>query len=179
MSTAFQPTAFQSDAWQILAGASGAVVVVPDVVGQLEADGTLVLTTALFAVVVEYAKSSSVRAGVIISQNPVGGSSALQGATVTILVSLGDSGGGTSKKKHKFALHIHGQRVLGTKEDFQALLPKISIPVEEIKVMALTPSIRLPETDDFEKQAKMLESELKLALQAIRDQEDEDILKYL
>lgn len=64
-------------------------VEVPDVVGDLQAAGTLELETALFVVAVSTAYSPSVAVGVIISQSPAGGAFAGQGSTVTITVSLG------------------------------------------------------------------------------------------
>jgi beta-lactam-binding protein with PASTA domain len=88
VSTAFQSDAFQGDAFQILAGDAGTVVIVPDVVGLTQAAGTSTLQALLFNVAVVYARSRQ-PAGTIISQEPVAGSSALEGATVTITVSLG------------------------------------------------------------------------------------------
>lgn len=65
-------------------------VVVPDVVGQTQADGTLTLEGAGFVVVVVTAASSAVPAGSIISQAPAGGTEAAPGSTVTITVSTGE-----------------------------------------------------------------------------------------
>ena len=64
-------------------------VEVPDVVGETQAAGTLELETALFVVSVSTAYSPSVAVGLIISQDPVGGSFATSGSTVEIVVSLG------------------------------------------------------------------------------------------
>jgi len=76
-------------------------VPVPDVVGQTEASGTTDLQADGFVVAVVTAYSSTVAAGLIISQDPVAGSFPGTGATVTITVSLGeapvvqqDAGGG-------------------------------------------------------------------------------------
>lgn len=66
-----------------------APVAVPDVVGETQAAGTATLEGDGFIVAVETAYSSSVAAGVIISQSPVGGSMGHAGDTVTITVSLG------------------------------------------------------------------------------------------
>jgi hypothetical protein len=71
------------------AGQAAVLVEVPDVVGETQAAGTTTLETALFVVSVTTDYSSSVAAGLIISQSPVGGSFAAQGSTVGIVVSLG------------------------------------------------------------------------------------------
>lgn len=70
-------------------GQAAVLVEVPDVVGETEAAGTLELETALFVVSVTTAYSASVAAGLIVSQDPVGGSFASEGSTVEIVVSLG------------------------------------------------------------------------------------------
>lgn len=72
-----------------LASWARALVEVPDVVGQTEANGTTALEAEGFVVAVETAYSDSVAVGLVISQDPVGGSFASSGATVTITVSLG------------------------------------------------------------------------------------------
>lgn len=64
-------------------------VEVPDVVGETQAAGTLELETALFVVSVTTAYSPSVALGLIISQDPVGGTFTASGSTVEIVVSLG------------------------------------------------------------------------------------------
>jgi hypothetical protein len=64
-------------------------VEVPDVVGDTQAAGTLELETALFVVSVTTAYSPSVALGLIISQDPIGGTFAASGSTVEIVVSLG------------------------------------------------------------------------------------------
>lgn len=66
------------------------VVAVPDVVGETQAQGTIDLEAVGFVVAVVTAYSSVVAAGIIISQDPVAGSTPGTGATVTITVSLGD-----------------------------------------------------------------------------------------
>jgi hypothetical protein len=65
------------------------VVEVPDVVGETEAAGTTELEAVLFVVSVSYSYSSSVAEGLIISQDPIGGTFANEGSTVSIVVSLG------------------------------------------------------------------------------------------
>ena len=70
-------------------GAGASPVEIPDVVGETQAAGTTELETAGFVVAVATAYSSSVAAGLIISQDPVGGTFAYAGSTVTITVSLG------------------------------------------------------------------------------------------
>jgi hypothetical protein len=71
------------------AGTAPVLVEVPDVVGETQANGTTELETALFVVAVETEYSDSVAVGLIISQDPIGGSMAVEGSTVTITVSLG------------------------------------------------------------------------------------------
>jgi hypothetical protein len=71
-----------------------ALVTVPDVVGDTQAAGTTELETALFAVAVANAYSSTVAVGLIIEQSPAGGTDAPEGSTVTITVSLGESSSG-------------------------------------------------------------------------------------
>lgn len=68
-------------------------VAVPDVVGETQAAGTIDLLAAGFVVSVSTAYDSIVPLGIIISQSPLGGSSALPGTTVTIVVSLGPPSG--------------------------------------------------------------------------------------
>lgn len=81
-----------TDLWAADFWSSGAAATVPDVVGQTEANGTLELEGDGFVVAVVTAASSTVAAGLIISQDPVAGSSAAPGSTVTITVSTGDTG---------------------------------------------------------------------------------------
>ncbi len=64
-------------------------VEVPDVVGETEAAGTATLEGDGFVVAVETAYSPTIAEGLIISQDPTGGSFAASGSTVTITVSLG------------------------------------------------------------------------------------------
>lgn len=71
--------------------AGNAPVTVPDVVGQTQAAGTATLEGDGFVVSVATAYSNVVAAGLIISQVPAGGGSAVSGSTVTITVSLGDA----------------------------------------------------------------------------------------
>lgn len=66
-----------------------ALVSVPNVVGETQAQGTTDLQSAGFVVVVQSAYSPTVLAGLVISQQPVGGSSVVAGSTVIIIVSLG------------------------------------------------------------------------------------------
>jgi len=64
---------------------------VPNVVNQTQAQATTTLTTAAgqFLVVVATANSNTILAGRVISQNPAGGTQAVIGSTVGIVVSLG------------------------------------------------------------------------------------------
>lgn len=67
-------------------------VAVPDVVGLDQAAATAALEDDGFAVAVVTAASSTVAAGLVISQEPAAGASASTGSTVTITVSTGDAG---------------------------------------------------------------------------------------
>ncbi len=97
--------AWAPGAWAGTAWAEGAPVEVPDVVGLAQADATTTLEGDGFVVAVTTAASSTVPAGQVISQDPVGGSFATAGSTVTIVVSTGDVPsvnplmGGSKKKK--------------------------------------------------------------------------------
>ena len=64
-------------------------VAVPDVVGSSQAGAETQLTGAGFTVVVTQAESSSVPAGVVVSQSPQAGVVATPGSSVTIVVSTG------------------------------------------------------------------------------------------
>lgn len=81
------------------------LVTVPDVVGETQAQGTTDLQAVGFVVVVSTAYSSVVAAGLIISQNPVGGVDYPLGGSVSIVVSLGDApasdGAGRSRRKRQ------------------------------------------------------------------------------
>jgi beta-lactam-binding protein with PASTA domain len=70
-------------------GTAAALVEVPDVVGETQAQATTDLEAVLFVVAVETAYSASIAVGLVISQDPVGGEFAAEGSTVTITVSLG------------------------------------------------------------------------------------------
>jgi hypothetical protein len=83
--------AWREGAWKGTAWATQPPVQVPDVVGQTQADGTNALEADGFVVAVVTAYSSTVAAGLIISQDPVAGSTPGTGATVTITVSLGEA----------------------------------------------------------------------------------------
>ncbi len=83
-------------AWLVNLGFAGGGAVtpptpVPDVVGETQAAGTAILEGDGFVVAVVTAYSSVVAAGLIISQDPIAGSTPGTGATVTITVSLGDA----------------------------------------------------------------------------------------
>lgn len=89
---AFSTDAFDAQAFDDAAFLfEDAGVVVPDVVGQSQADATTALEGEGFVVSVQTAYSSVVPAGDVISQVPAGGVEALEGSTVTITVSLGEA----------------------------------------------------------------------------------------
>lgn len=107
---AWAENAWAGTAW----AAQSAPVEVPDVVGETQASGTTTLETALFVVAVQQDYSSTVAAGLIISQSPTAGSFANSGSTVTIVVSLGArpvSEGGSAKRQHRrrHLVEIDGQ----------------------------------------------------------------------
>jgi beta-lactam-binding protein with PASTA domain len=62
---------------------------IPDVVGETIAYATEVLEDAGFTVIVTYAYSPTLRAGLVISQIPEGGETAESGSVVAIVISLG------------------------------------------------------------------------------------------
>jgi len=66
---------------------------VPNVVGETQAQATTDIHAAGFAVQVSSAYSGTVAAGLVISQSPTGGSSAVAGSIVSIVVSLGPATG--------------------------------------------------------------------------------------
>jgi hypothetical protein len=73
-----------------------AVVLVPNVVGQTQATAQSMITSALLVVgTISNAYSDTVPAGRVISQNPVGGSTAVVGAAVNLTISQGPAPGGS------------------------------------------------------------------------------------
>lgn len=180
MSTAFQPTGFQSDAFQILAGLAGTPVIVPDVVGQDQESGTTELQTEGFPVVVVEVDSAQA-AGTIVSQDPIAGSVALSGATVTISVSRG-SGKFYKKFRRKYAVWIGGVKYLGTQEDFQRVVQQAFEAEPERELPQIR--VEMPKKDEFAEAARELETQLKATMliaqkRAYDLQEDEDIVRFL
>lgn len=97
----------------LLLGTPPDLATVPDVVGETQAQATTDIQAVGFVVAVATDYSSSVAAGIVISQSPTGGSSAIVGSTVTITVSLGaraDTGAGASqRKRRRYYVEIDGQ----------------------------------------------------------------------
>jgi len=62
------------------------------VVGQLQAAAAAAITAAHLVPAINTAASATVATGLVISQAPTGGASAVTGSTVTLLVSLGPAG---------------------------------------------------------------------------------------
>ena len=65
------------------------LVTVPNEVGQLQAAAAAAITAAHLVPAINTANDAVVPAGVVISQAPAGGASAVTGSTVTLLISLG------------------------------------------------------------------------------------------
>jgi hypothetical protein len=95
--------------------ASGApTATVPDVVGAVQAQAVIDIGAAGFVASVVFDYSGTVAAGVVISQVPTGGSTALVGSTVAITVSLGvrtNSGAGRPRRprRKRYVLRIDGK----------------------------------------------------------------------
>jgi len=91
------------------------LVEVPDVVGETQAAGTATLEGEGFVVAVSTAYSSTVAAGLIISQDPVGGVEYPAGGTVEIVVSLGEApvsenkGAGRKRRRRRLIVEIDGR----------------------------------------------------------------------
>jgi hypothetical protein len=94
-------------------GEEASLVTVPDVVGQDQASAVAELEGALFVVAVQTDYSSTVPAGTVISQSPTAGTEAVEGSTVTIVVSLGirtNTGAGRSRRRgSKYVIRIDGK----------------------------------------------------------------------
>lgn len=201
MSTAFQTDAFQSNAWQIAAGTGEAPVSVPDVVGQTQAQGTTNLQAAGFVVVVQTAPSNQ-PAGIITAQDPVGGSLALPGATVTITVSLGSTGAGSNKPRRireryiaRFKGEDHEFSTLEALEEFVQQAQKVEqkrpkkarapirIELAPAFFEDLPPAVQMPAQLTQVRPSRALEQIKKLERrieQAIQDDEDDnEVLLWL
>jgi hypothetical protein len=92
-------------------GTAAPTATVPNVVGETQAQATTDITGVGFVVSVATAYSSTVATGLVIEQSPVGGTTANVGSTVSITVSLGDRGGGLSKRRRhqRYYVEIDGQ----------------------------------------------------------------------
>jgi len=86
---------------------------VPNVVGETQAQATTDIGAAGFTTSVATAYSSSVAAGLVISQSPTGGSTAVLGSAVTITVSLGAASSGAGRPRRprtrRYTIRIEGQ----------------------------------------------------------------------
>lgn len=89
--TVFADGLWADDLWAVGLWATDAAVIVPDVVGETEAQATIDITAVGLTVSATTAYSSTVAAGLVISQVPAGGSSVAPGSDVAIVVSLGDA----------------------------------------------------------------------------------------
>lgn len=115
-------------------------VEVPDVVGETQAAGTATLEGDGFVVSVSTAYSDSVAVGLIISQDPTGGSFAQLGSTVEIVVSLGPepvveqpSGAGKPKRRKRYLIEIDGQEFLVSSfAEAEALLQKAAALAQQV-----------------------------------------------
>lgn len=189
-------------------GQAAVLVTVPDVVGETQAAGTSTIEAEGLVVAVETAYSSTVPAGTIISQSPVGGSSVAPGSTVTITVSLGESaGGGVSKRKRRYFVQIDGQdfEVRGAEHAKQVLQHAVAVAEQAAerqvavsrkrtkagkvrKIEPRLPEIRTDAPIDLEPYERAIEqayrkvahiAELRLLLEAQARQEDEEAAAYL
>lgn len=197
MSTAFQPDAFQSNAFQIAGGEAGAGIEVPDVIGQTQANGTSALEGAGFVVEVREERSTRER-GTITRQEPVGGSFALSGSTVIIWVSLGAAEAGRRRERYiarykgeeyEFASYEALEEFVQQAQKEEKKKPKrarkpIRIEltpdfVEEVREYrpAITPTkyVTLPPSEAL-KQVRQIEQLLK---RYDDDDEDEEIILWL
>jgi hypothetical protein len=87
-----------------------ALVTVPNVVGETQAQGTSDITALGLTVSVATAYSSVVAAGLIISQVPAGGSQVSPGSSVDITVSLGEQrSSGAGRSRRRYFIEIDGQ----------------------------------------------------------------------
>jgi hypothetical protein len=104
--------AWATGAWRGTAWATAdALVEVPDVVGETKAAGTVTLEGDGFVVAVSEEYSSSIPAGIIISQSPTAGTQTFSGTVVRIVVSLGErsDGAGSNKKRRRYYVEVDGQ----------------------------------------------------------------------
>jgi hypothetical protein len=133
-------------------GEAAVPVEVPDVVGELEAVGTTDLENAGFVVSSSTAYSDSVVAGLIISQDPVGGSFANPGSTVDIVVSLGPQpvetepvGGhywpGHAKKKPRDYRAEIDEEQLQNRSDLRRSLERAAGLIDEAAEVASEPEV--------------------------------------
>lgn len=102
-SVTLNATAPTTDQWnlaavELLAGAvvPPVMVTVPSVVGLTQADATAAITGATLTVGTVTTQNSATPAGQVISQNPAGGSSAVQSSAVSFVVSAGPAPVGTT-----------------------------------------------------------------------------------
>lgn len=128
--TVFADGLWSSDFWAAGLWAANEAVAVPNVVGQTQTAGTATLQGAGFTVAVVTAYSSTVAAGLIISQVPAGGASAVAGSIVTITVSLGVRADGAGKRttlhvRRNLYVEIDGQQFpVESAQHAQALLER-------------------------------------------------------
>lgn len=104
--------AWATNAWAGTAWANqGALVTVPDVVGDTQAAATATLQGDGFVVAIVQDYSATVPSGNVASQSPAAGVDANPGSTVTLTISLGPARGGGRKKKKRarYLVEVDGQ----------------------------------------------------------------------
>lgn len=89
--TVFADGLWSDGFWAVGLWAADAPVIVPDVVGETQAQAEIDIAAVGLTTTVTTAYSSVVAAGLVISQVPAGGSSVAPGSAVAIVVSLGDA----------------------------------------------------------------------------------------
>jgi hypothetical protein len=143
----------------------GAATIVPDVVGETQAQATIDIEALGLTVSVSTAYSSSVAAGLVISQNPTGGSSVAPGSDVAIVVSLGEApatgGGGGGSAVGGWSGKFEFKKAKKAKKPKRLIVDPVSAITE--------PEVSAPiiETDDDE------------AIELIMQYEDAQIRSFL
>lgn len=135
-----QPALYTNNANGALDDWTDGIPEVPDVVGETQAAGTTELEAAGFVVSVSTDYSDSVAVGLIISQDPAGGTFAASGSTVEIVVSLGpepvvsaERPAGKPKKRKRLYVEIDGQSFdVDSYAEAKALLDRAKVTAQAV-----------------------------------------------